>query len=169
MLIRDYVGAMCGVAIMASATLANAQVPDFCALFGLAVSGPVVAAGATEGIPFAFAPGTVITMTLAPASPIPATSASWRIIGGVPLPTLAGPAGLNQTLTYTVPSGGLPAGSVGIGFLVDAIDGVGFITASCTAPPPQPVPALNAWMLATLAGLLALSAGWLARGALRRR
>lgn len=108
-------------------------------------------------------------MTLAPAGATPATSATWRIVGSVPLPTLAGPAGLGATLTYTVPAGGLPIGSAGIGYEVDAIDGTAFMTASCVAVPPQPVPTLNPWMTAILAGLLALSTGWLARRTLRRR
>lgn len=56
MSIRRYVGAMSGAVVIAMAAQVHAQVPDFCGFFGLAVSGPVSAAGDTAGLPFPFAP-----------------------------------------------------------------------------------------------------------------
>lgn len=132
------------------APLASAQQGTACGQIA-SISGTAGGAGDTDGIPGIFFPGDTVTITATLGT---ATAATFRIVGNsTGIPGLAGPAAVPATLTYTV-TGGLPAGSIGIGYYIDTANGTVNITASCVNVPIQ-VPTTSNWVLAAMALLLA--------------
>jgi hypothetical protein len=115
----------------------------------------VSAAGDTNGQE-QWAPGTRVTISLTTEGGNTATSASWALVGSsTGVPVWAGPAGLNSSLSYTIPG---PGAAAAAGFYIYSINGTATITFACVAGPVAAVPTLSTTMTTALAGLLGLAA-----------
>jgi len=141
------------LALLMAAPLAwGQQGQNSCQLMS-SISGIASGAGATNGIGGTFANGDSVTITATLGT---ATAATFRIVGDPSgTVTLAGPAGVPATLTYTVTV--LPVGAIGIGYLIDTANGTVNISASCTNVPIF-VPTTSGGVLTAMALLLAASA-----------
>lgn len=132
------------------APLASAQPATACGQMS-AISGAAAGAGATNGITGIFLPGDSVTIAATLGT---ATAATFRIVGEpAGVVTLAGPAAVPGTLSYTVTGPLLPP-AIGIGYYIDTANGTVNITASCVNVPIQ-VPTTSNWALAVIALLLA--------------
>lgn len=114
-------------------------VSDVCNLFSSlsdTVSGYNGATAGIEGTPF---PGETFTLVVTLE---PQASSNIALVGdddGDPI--LDGPADAPVTLSYTVPEGGLPAGSIGVGYYMFAgNEGNVNIVASCVPAPAVALP-----------------------------
>ena len=142
--------------MFSSSTLSQPGGELTCATYNL--NDPVSTAGNTNGYYPELQVGDLFTFSMTPGT---ATSASWRIVSdasGDPESTL----NTGGTVSGTVQYGATASGSMGVGFYIDSIDGTATIQASCepagstTTPVATPVPALGAFGIPLLAGILAV-------------